>query len=360
MKRIIALLLAMAICLLLSACGKSDAAIACENLINAIGEVTLDSKDAIAAAENAYSALTDEEKESISESKEILKKSRALYVSAMVNAIGEITLESEESIISAENAYTNLSEDEKALIQDSGEVLRESREQYEVAVMNANAEKVISTINAIGNVTIDSAEQIGTAREMYNALSVDEKELVDNYSLLTTAETDLEILIEEEKQIIIDSVLPNFDRQADRVADTAYYVPKVMPKYCDQSTFVVPYIATQGDYVCLKIRYNYVGDDWVFWESLVILADEQRYTIDVGYNGVVRDIGDNVYEVYDQSLVFNTPLTDTNIQMLKDIAEADEAIVRFDGDAYRYDYTVSAKEKEAMRDVVKLYSALIW
>lgn len=309
MKRIIALLLAMVICLLLCACGKSDAAIACENLINAIGEVTLDSKDAIEAAENAYSALTDEEKESISESKEILVKSRTLF---------------------------------------------------DNAVMKANAEKVISAIDAIGVVTLDSKERIDTAKGMYDALSEAEKNLVDNYSVLITAESDYSVLHEEERQKIIDELLPRFDVRFDRVTNEQHYVPNAMPKHIDDYSFVIPYIGTRDNLICIKIRYNYVGKDAIFWKSLAIMADEQRYTLDVKYNNVTRDYSTLPYfECYDQDLTFNTPLDDSNIQMLKAISEADEAIVRFKGDAYRYDHTVTKQEKEAIRDVIELYGVLI-
>lgn len=80
MKKIIALLLAMTMCLSLCGCGKSKAATECENLINAIGEVSIESKDAIEAAGKAYAALTSDEKDSISASATILSDARSAYI----------------------------------------------------------------------------------------------------------------------------------------------------------------------------------------------------------------------------------------------------------------------------------------
>lgn len=80
MKRGIALILAVAMCLSLCACGKSKGATECENLINAIGEVSIDSKEAIEAAEKAYAALTSDEKDSISASAVILEEARTAYI----------------------------------------------------------------------------------------------------------------------------------------------------------------------------------------------------------------------------------------------------------------------------------------
>ena len=79
MKRVISLALVVALCLSLCACGKSQAAKECEELIAAIGEVSIDSKDAIEAAERAYSALTADEKDSISASGAILNDALDAY-----------------------------------------------------------------------------------------------------------------------------------------------------------------------------------------------------------------------------------------------------------------------------------------
>lgn len=79
MKKITIVILACVMCLALCACGKSKAATECENLINSIGEVSIDSKEAIETAERAYSALTSEEQDSIATSAVILDDARAAY-----------------------------------------------------------------------------------------------------------------------------------------------------------------------------------------------------------------------------------------------------------------------------------------
>ena len=62
MKKFAALLLILAMCFTLTACGDSQELKATRELITAIGEVSLDSEEAIIAAENAYNALTEEDK----------------------------------------------------------------------------------------------------------------------------------------------------------------------------------------------------------------------------------------------------------------------------------------------------------
>lgn len=65
MKRTIAALLAVVICITLSACGKGQAVKDVENAIKAIGEVTLDSGEAIEKAERLYDFLTESEKSDV-------------------------------------------------------------------------------------------------------------------------------------------------------------------------------------------------------------------------------------------------------------------------------------------------------
>lgn len=79
MRKVMAIVLTFAICLSLCACGKSKEATECENLINAIGDVSIDSGEAIEIAEKAYEALSSDDKESISESAVVLNDARKAY-----------------------------------------------------------------------------------------------------------------------------------------------------------------------------------------------------------------------------------------------------------------------------------------
>ena len=65
MKKTISLLLALVLCLTLVACGKSEEASAVDEMILAIGEVSVNSKDDIKKAEDAYNALSEKDKKSV-------------------------------------------------------------------------------------------------------------------------------------------------------------------------------------------------------------------------------------------------------------------------------------------------------
>ena len=84
MKKVISLVLVLVMCLSLTAC-KSKEAKNVESLIEAIGEVTLDSETAVISAENAYNALTDEDKAEI-ENYEILITARST-LDSLIDAV---------------------------------------------------------------------------------------------------------------------------------------------------------------------------------------------------------------------------------------------------------------------------------
>ena len=188
--------------------------------ITAIGEVayTEASKALIDAARNAYNALTDAQKALVT-NLEVLTTAETTYgnlkaaaekaaadklaaddVIAKITAIGEVayTTESKALIDAARNAYSELTEDQKALV-NNYEVLTTAETTY--ANLKAAAEKaaadqlaageVIDKIVAIGEVvyTPESKALIDAARNAYSELTEDQKALVTNYEVLTVAET---------------------------------------------------------------------------------------------------------------------------------------------------------------------------
>lgn len=83
MKKINALVLAVILCLSLSACGKSEAAKNVEAMIDALDEITIESIDAIRSAENAYDSLTEKEQKKVGNYKD-LAAARVRYYELML------------------------------------------------------------------------------------------------------------------------------------------------------------------------------------------------------------------------------------------------------------------------------------
>ena len=115
MKRVIAALLSLSLCFALCSC-KSQEATNVDNLICSIGEVTLDSGEAIRTAESAVEALSEKDYEHL-EHLEELRSARARYddlfdrdkaeqlIDAINNVKDNVTLDSKYAISAVRKDY---------------------------------------------------------------------------------------------------------------------------------------------------------------------------------------------------------------------------------------------------------------
>ena len=166
-------------------------------LIDAIGEVTLDSGDAIDAARTAYDKLPEAKKvlvdnyEKLTAAEEaytaLVDAAAAKAVDDLIDAIGEVTADSGDAIKAARAAYDALTDTQKELVKNY-EKLTAAEEAYTALVDAAAAKAVDDLIDAIGEVTADSGDAIKAARAAYDALTDTQKELVKNYEKLLAAE----------------------------------------------------------------------------------------------------------------------------------------------------------------------------
>ena len=173
------------------------AVVAVKELIDAIGEVTLESGDAIDAARTAYDKLPEAKKalvdnyEKLTAAEEaytaLVDAAAAKAVDDLIDAIGEVTLESGDAIKAARAAYDALTDTQKELVKNYEE-LTAAEEAYTNLVDAAAAKAVDDLIDAIGEVTADSGDAIKAARAAYDALTDTQKELVKNYEKLLAAE----------------------------------------------------------------------------------------------------------------------------------------------------------------------------
>lgn len=357
MKRIIALALCLFMILVLTAC-KSEEAKRVDKMIDDIGTVTLDSEEAISEAEHAVVSLDTEDRDQL-ENIDKLKEKRKEYtllvnqekvenVESLIDSIGEVSLTNTEKLEEAKTAYNALPKEAKELVSNYNII-----EEAESTLSTLRVDKVIALIDGIGTVTKESEEKIKEAEEAYKALSSDEQNKVTNYSKLTDARTELTSLKKSEVEERKDNALAKLDKHFDDVTGLTYYMPSVTPEYVNDRSYVLAYLGGKDDDMSLFIRTDYVGDDWIFYDTLIINADGKTYTKKLNYSDITHDNGGGqVWEFYNQQA--NT----SDIDWLKAIANADKAVVRFTG-KYQYDLTISESDKKAIGNAVEAYEAVL-
>lgn len=196
--------------------------------INAIGEVTENSKTAIENAETLYTALPDDYKSSVT-NYETLTTARATYekiladkaeaakinsVINLIDLIGDVTENSLEDITAAEEAYNALTDAQKARVTNAA-TLAAARAAYDKLMADkASVEATIKAINEIGEVTLDSKAKIEKAESLYNALSDELKAKVTNATTLTAARATYNDLVS------VDNVIKAIDAIGEVTKDS--------------------------------------------------------------------------------------------------------------------------------------------
>lgn len=365
MKRGFLILTIMVMCLFLSSCGKSEAAINADNMILEIGEITLKSGAKIIDAEEAVSNLKESEYEQL-EYISVLKEARATYdqlveetriannnkaiseIEAAIDSIGTVTLEQESAIVSARTLYDKGNYDVK-----DGVTNYEVLERAEIELSNLKVQNVINLIDQIEQVTLDSGGEIVAAKIAYDALTPDEKERITNSENIEAASIKLTELRGKEKEQALQQTLSSLKTETDKVEKITWYFPSTYPRYANSRSYVLPYIGHQGSNTWLRLAFHYTGDNWLFFEKITISIDGENYYFIYDYYDVERDNGSgDVWEWVDISP------TSADIEMLRKIADSTETIVRFHGENNYYDLTISSSDKSGIKDVLEAYEKL--
>ena len=171
--------------------------------IDSIGEITLDSKDLIDEAFDAYDNLENKYKRLITNYFKLFsykafyitlvaETEKINYVIEKIDDIGEVAYneESKAKIDAAKEAYAALTDTQKTHVSNY-ETLTTAEATY--SKLRADKDVAIaveSIINEIGEVAYneESKAKIDAAKEAYAALTDDQKPLVSNYETITTAE----------------------------------------------------------------------------------------------------------------------------------------------------------------------------
>ena len=150
MKKILAIVLCLVMALALTAC-KSSAAKSTEALIDAIGEVTAESEAAVKAAEEAFKALGEKDRSQV-ENYTALEEARStleiVKTEKLIDAIGTVTVDSEEAIEAAEAAFEALSSSQQSSVTNAP-TLKEARLALEAALEEARLEALKQAV--VGN-----------------------------------------------------------------------------------------------------------------------------------------------------------------------------------------------------------------
>ncbi len=164
--------------MLLSAC-KSAPVKSVEQQIGEIGTVTLQSREQIEGARGAYDQLAEKEKRSVSNLNVLTEAEKAYdqlcadHVDELIAQIGKINDDSLEDIAAAEEAYKQLTDEQRGLLNHYQDLLDAKAEYSEYIV-----QRTTEVLQGLQEADPEETEKYELAEKLYNSLSDDQKALV--------------------------------------------------------------------------------------------------------------------------------------------------------------------------------------
>nr|MDA3843623.1 hypothetical protein [Candidatus Kapabacteria bacterium] len=140
----------------------------------------------------------------------------------------------------------------------------------------------------------------------------------------------------------------------DDMNDITWYRDKSSPRFTNINGFFC-YIGNKDkSNPWLRIRIQYVADDWLFIEKYIINVDGKKYTISEQKSGEIEtDNGSgDIWEWLDRTV------SNDEYEIIKAIAHGNKVKIRYVGRQYHKDKTISGRQKQALRNIIDAYEAL--
>jgi outer membrane murein-binding lipoprotein Lpp len=156
---------------------------------------------------------------------------------------------------------------------------------------------------------------------------------------------------QEEKAKRLQEATSKMRSSKDEINNITWFNSNDTPRYPKSNIYA--YFGKKGDEPpFLRVVLEYDGSNWVFVEKFIIKVDENIHSYTPDYNVVKRDnSGGKVWELYDFSGDLLAQV------MLMEIVKSKKTIIRFEGKDKYVDYTLSDKEKNAIKQVLDAFEA---
>ncbi|MBE8717577.1 hypothetical protein [Cellvibrio polysaccharolyticus] len=221
---------------------------------------------------------------------------------------------------------------------------------------------LIIVIIALLTLTGSNQEEVNTLKALLQAEQQKSEKLEKEFDELKNG-TSEKIIAEkkaaEEKAKLAESkrkeadtakAMQNLTTSHDKVNQVTWYKYKYASLADTRISAYIGY--REGRKPWLRQDLFYKSDSWLFVRSYIFLIDGER--IDMPPTKFERDNGSGKIWEWEDKMA-----TETDIAILKKIINSKETIIRFNGDKYYDDHTVTSSEKAGLKDVLTGYQALL-
>ena len=220
-----------------------------------------------------------------------------------------------------------------------------------------SVQEVEALIAQIGTVTRENRSAVERAVDAYSQLDDTAKAEVSNFTELAEAQ-----------QILgIKDALAKLDVKYDKVEGNYTITSPYALKELDKGNCSVnPAIYIHNEYAMpwMVIMYCYMGDTFIWTDSIVVRAGENKYTYESP--AFYYSTGDKVKVSSGKvkaAEMLATIAGDFDINLLRDVLSAQETIFRFKGhapwgDSTEYDYVLTPENRQIITDILNAYDLM--
>lgn len=334
---------------------------AVEDAIAEIGLVTLDSEEVIATARRAYYNLDEELQSKVSNYSALtaaedayaallqeIFDGKVAVVEEAINAIGDISLDSGEAITAARAAYKDAEREVQKAV--SNYITLVTAEQTFSELQIIQAETLIAALEGQADVTEIAAKQMQAATEAYYVLNSEQQLQVSNREEFLQIQETYNTYLETQKAEAAADAMENVRQEPAKDGDFTWIYANAEPVYSDERSFLLPYLCKTEKAIHMYLRAWYTGAENINWFRLVIKVDGTEFEREYASREVKRESGKSgVWEYYSE------PIKDDDLALLRLIMNSEETVVSFCGAGDPVSFTVSAEDKGAIYDLIAIY-----
>ena len=156
---------------------------------------------------------------------------------------------------------------------------------------------------------------------------------------------------EKYSDLKLQAILGSFRSSHDKISKTTFYTHASAPRYLNSRSTTYLYIGRSENTEWLRLKTIYTSNDWLFVDRVIAYADGQTTTLTSGR--FERDNGSgDIWEWLDES-----PST-SQISALRMLADADDAMLRYEGSQYRRDIQLRSQDKRAILETLEAFERL--
>lgn len=247
------------------------------------------------------------------------------------------------SYSSAITSFKEVSGEDKARYSLAQERLKSAKDKYSSQVLEASQKLLAKKKYS------DALEEIRKA-SIYMDLDA---------ALINLKKELLPLAAEEERkqraaeEAVYRNALRSMKVSRDKFNGITFYEDRSTPYYANYSAFYLYIGKTEGGDPYLRFRARYSDDDWLFVTSASVNIDGSVSDLGFSSSDWERDNGSG--DIWEWADVVPS---EYQLGLIKEIINSRSSVVRYFGDKYRDDRTVTAAQKRGFQNVLNAYEAL--